>query len=155
VSQTAYVPHIDLLLQALRINRERLASKSKVAVDARLLRALLQGLAETIPFSAEFYLESYPDIAAAHAAGEIGNLQRHFVELGYFEGRMGAPPPVDEAFYTGLYKDVAAAVQRGEVASAREHYLRAGASEGRVPNEAARSAVEGWGGVLRDEPARG
>jgi hypothetical protein len=33
--------------------------------------------------------------------------------------------------------------------------LRAGASEGRVPNEAARSAVEGWGGVLRDEPARG
>lgn len=145
LTQTVYVPHIDLLLQALRINRERLASKSKIAIDARLLRALLQGLVETIPFSAAFYLETYPDIAAAHAAGDIRDLRKHFVELGYFEGRMGAEPQVDDTFYTGLYQDVAAAVQRGDVASGSEHYMRSGAAEGRVPNAALRPAVDDWG----------
>jgi hypothetical protein len=154
MAKAAYVPHIDLLLRALRITRDRLASRSKIAVDARLLRALLQGIAETAPFSGEFYTATYPDIAAAHAAGEIGDLHRHFVELGYFEGRMGAAPPIDETFYTGIYNDVAEAVRRGDLASGREHYVRSGAAEGRVPNAATREAVESWGNVLREEPSR-
>ena len=41
-----YVPHIDQFLRALRVNKERLASKSKIAIDAKLLRMLLQALAE-------------------------------------------------------------------------------------------------------------
>jgi hypothetical protein len=60
-----YVPHIALLLDALRVNRERLDSRSKIAIDARLLRTLLQALGETLPFSSEFYLQTYPDIAEA------------------------------------------------------------------------------------------
>ena len=82
-----YLPHIDLLLQALRINRERLNSKSKIAIDARLLRGLIQAIAARAPFSEEFYLQTYPDIAEAHAAGTIPDLQRHYVEAGFFEGR--------------------------------------------------------------------
>lgn len=36
-----YIPHIDLLLQALRVNRDRLNSKSKIAIDAKLLKTLM------------------------------------------------------------------------------------------------------------------
>ena len=146
-----YVPHVDLLLQALRINRERLNSKSKIAIDAKLLRTLLQSLVERMEFSEEFYLETYPDIAEAYAAGQIPDLRRHFIDLGFFEGRVGFPPGVDEAYYTGLYKDVGAAVERGDIASAAEHYLRSGAAEGRVPNARLKPVIDGWTSVLRDD----
>jgi hypothetical protein len=150
-----YVPHVDLLLQALRVNRERLNSKSKIAIDAKLLRTLLQTMVSSLEFSEEFYLETYPDIAEAYAAGQIPDLRRHFIDLGFFEGRMGFPPAVDEAYYTSLYKDVGAAVQRGEITSATEHYLRSGASEGRIPNAQMKPVVDSWSSVLRDELARG
>jgi hypothetical protein len=146
-----YLPHIDLLLQALRINRERLNSKSKVAIDARLLRALIQAIVARAPFSEEFYLETYPDIAKAHAAGTIPDPQQHYVEAGFFEGRLGAPPPVDEGFYTSLYKDVAQAVTRGDIPSATEHYLRQGATEGRLPNRQIKPEVDFWMSILRDD----
>lgn len=106
-----YLPHIDLLLQALRVNRDRLNSKSKVAIDAKLLRGLVQAMVARAPFSDEFYLQTYPDIAQAHAAGTIPDLHRHFIESGFFEGRFGVPPTVDEAFYTSYYKDVGQALR--------------------------------------------
>lgn len=146
-----YLPHIDLLLQALRVNRERLNSKSKIAIDAKLLRGLIQAAVARAPFSGEFYLQTYPDIAEAHAAGNIPDLHRHFVESGFFEGRFGMPPGVDEAFYTSYYKDVGQAVARGDIVSAGEHYLRQGAAEGRVPNKQIKPEVDYWISVLRDE----
>ena len=144
-----YLPHIDLLLQAMRINRERLNSRSKIAIDAKLLRTLLQSVVVHLPFSAEFYQSTYADIGAAVAAGQIPDLHRHFVETGFFEGRIGAPPKVDEAYYTSLYKDVAQAIQRGDVASGSEHYLRSGAAEGRVPNAQVKPEIDVWMGILR------
>ena len=95
-----------------------------------------------------------PDIAAAHEAGTSPDLQQHFVESGFFEGRFGAPPVVDEAFYTSFYKDVGQAVLRGDVESGLEHYLRSGAAEGRLPTEDSRPEIDAWMSVLRDD-ARG
>ena len=89
MQRPTYLPHIDLLLQALRVNRERLGSKSKIAIDAKLLRSLIQAAVARQPFSEEFYQHSYPDIAEAYAAGKIPDLQQHFVETGFFEGRLG------------------------------------------------------------------
>lgn len=146
-----YLPHIDLLLQALRVNRDRLNSKSKVAIDAKLLRGLVQAMVARAPFSDEFYLQTYPDIAQAHAAGTIPDLHRHFIESGFFEGRFGVPPTVDEAFYTSYYKDVGQAVTRGDIPSATEHYLRQGAAEGRIPNRNVKPEVDYWISVLRDD----
>lgn len=151
MEDVAYVPHIDLLLQALRINRDRLNSKSKVAIDARLLRALIQGVAAAAPFSEQFYLATYPDVAEAVATGDIADARRHFTEVGFLEGRFGAPPPVDEAFYTAKYEDVAQAIAQADVTSGADHYMRAGAAEGRLPSMALASVVEGWMAVLRDE----
>ena len=146
---STYLPHIDLLLQAMRINRDRLNSRSKIAIDARLLRTLIQAIIVHLPFSAEFYQATYPDIALAAAAGHIPDLHRHFVETGFFEGRAGAPPQVDEPFYRALNADVAQAIARGDVGSGAEHYLVSGAAEGRVPNAATRSDVETWMSILR------
>src|ERR1019366_6054489 len=113
-------------LQALHINRDRLNSKSKVAIDAKLLKALLKTIVQCAPFSEEFYLEAYADIAEAYAAGQIPDLHRHYIEFGYFEGRVGAPGEVDEAYYTNLYKDVGQAMLSGDVKSGAEHYQESG-----------------------------
>ena len=133
----------------MRISRDRLNGRSKVAIDAKLLRRILQCVAIHLPFSEEFYRGAYPDIAQAVAAGRIPDLHRHFVETGFFEGRLGAPPPVDESYYRGLYKDVAAAIARGDVDSGAEHYLRSGAAEGRVPSADLKQEIDGWMSVLR------
>ncbi len=79
----------------------------------------------------------------------IPDLHRHFVETGFFEGRLGAPPPVDESYYRGLYKDVAAAIARGDVDFGAEHYVRSGAAEGRVPSADLKQEIDGWMSVLR------
>jgi len=148
--QPPYIPHIDLLLQALRVNRDRLNSKSKIAIDAKLLKTVLQAMVAGAPFNEAFYKQNYPDLAAAQASGAIPDLHKHFIEIGYFEGRFGAAPPVDEAYYTSTYKDVGQAVLKGDVTSGTEHYLRSGASEGRVPNEEIRAELEAWMLVLRE-----
>ena len=155
MGQLPYVPHIDLFLQALRINRERLDSRSKVAIDARLLKALLQTIVECAPFSEEFYLQNYPDIAKAHAAGELNDPKRHFVERGYFEGRVGAPGEVDEAYYRRRYPDVEQAVLRGELKSIADHFNQSGYAEGRSPSAALEPFVEKWLSVLHDNSGRG
>lgn len=149
-----YLPHIDMFLRALRINTDRLSSRSKIAVDARLLRRLLQCLAEAAPFSEEFYLQNNPDVAEAHAKGDIADLRAHYVEHGYFEGRPGAAPPINEAYYTSTYRDVADAVTRGDVKSGTEHYLRSGAAEARIPAPELKPAIESWAAILRDEAPR-
>ncbi len=132
------------MLQSLRINRERLGSKAKIAIDAKLLRALLQALVANAPFSEAFYTATYPDIAQAHVSGRIPDLHKHFIEAGFFEGRMGASPDVDETFYTTTYRDVGEAVQNGSVPSGQEHYLRSGAAEGRVPNPDTQTVIDTW-----------
>lgn len=149
-----YFPHIELLLRALHITRERLLGSSRIAVDARLLRALLQAALRSAPFDAEFYATTYPDIAEAVTAGKIPDLHGHYLDSGYFEGRLGAATDVDEAYYLRTYPDVAAAIRRGDVESAADHYTRAGAAEGRIPRADAKADVERWNTVLQGETAR-
>jgi hypothetical protein len=154
VAELPYVPHIELFLRALRINRERLSSRSKVAVDAKLLKLLLQTIVECAPFSEEYYLQNYPDIAEAHAAGAVPDLRRHFVEHGYFEGRTGAPADVDTGYYTRRYQDVGQAVARGELQSAAQHFRQSGYAEGRTPSAALEPVIGQWLSVLGDNTGR-
>lgn len=149
----AYLPHVGLILKSLRIGRERLGGKAKVAVDPRLLWAILSAAATAAPFSAEFYKKTYPDLAEAHASGRLPDLHRHYVETGFFEGRLGACPDVDETFYLSRYPDVARAIARGAFASGRDHYVSTGAAEGRVPNPILQPAVDAWTALLRGDSA--
>ena len=60
VQPSDYFPHLDLLLKAMRIDRDRLNGRGKVAIDAQLLRRIIQSAIERQPFSAAFYRETYP-----------------------------------------------------------------------------------------------
>jgi len=151
VTPAPYLPHADLLMQALRISRDRLDSRSKIAVDPRLLLHVLRQIVATQPFDEAFYLATYEDIAAAHGRGEIGDLHRHFVEAGFLEGRMGAPPAVDQDYYLATYPDVGRAIAAGQIASAMDHYVQRGATEGRAPNPAAAADVARWAVILNPE----
>lgn len=146
-----YLPHVDLLLQSLRISPERLDSRTKIAVDPRLLIHVLRQIVASLPFDEAFYLTAHDDLATAHNRGEIGDLHRHFVEAGYLEGRAGTAPEVDAAFYLATYPDVGRAIAAGQIASAEDHYIQRGAAEGRAPNAALVPAIERWMTVLKPE----
>jgi hypothetical protein len=60
--------------------------------------------------------------------------RRHYIGFGYFEGRLGATPDVDERWYLCANPDVGAAVKAGKPASAREHFALAGTGEWRSPS---------------------
>ena len=75
----AYVPHIDVVLQSLRIARERLDGRAKVALDPRLLVHIVRQIAAAQPFDEAFYLTTYDDVAQSHGRGEIGDLHTHFI----------------------------------------------------------------------------
>lgn len=45
-----------------------------------------------IPFDEAWYCRRYPDVAAAVKCGLISSAQAHFIDYGYFEGRIPAPP---------------------------------------------------------------
>lgn len=142
------LPHIDQLLRGLQITHARLTSRTKIAIDTAILRALLQSAVAALPFDAAFYRARNPDIDAAFLAGKIADLHGHFIEAGYLEGRFGAAPQVDEAFYLNAYPDVGESIARGHSPSALEHYLRCGAAEGRVPRAELLADIDRWTAVL-------
>jgi hypothetical protein len=86
VSDESYVPHIGLLLTALRISKDRLDSRSKVAVPAGLMKKLLTEVAKAMPFDETFYRTAYPDLAEARDAGMVKDLRAHFIETGVNAG---------------------------------------------------------------------
>jgi hypothetical protein len=151
VTSGSYVPHIDTLLQALRVSRERLDSRSKIAVDPRLLVHILRQIVRALPFDEAFYLTTYDDVAQAHGKGEIGDLHSHYIEAGFFEGRLGAGPAVDAEYYLNTYPDVGRAIAGGQIGSAGEHYIQRGAAEGRAPTPDLAAAVHNWMTVLRPD----
>ena len=129
------LPNGKLLLNGLALTKERLQLGSKVAMPIPALKGILITAIAELPFDKDFYLSAYPDIQTAYDAGQIDDLRAHYIETGYFEGRLGAPPDIDEEFYLRTYPDVAAAISSGMIQSARDHYLLAGAYEGRFGNE--------------------
>ena len=81
----------------------------------------------------QWYLQQYPDVAAAIAKGLIKSAKTHFVTDGYFEGRLPCPIKVDEKWYLQQYPDVAESVHSGEIDSGQKHFTQDGYREGRLP----------------------
>ncbi len=143
------LPNGRILLDGMGFTLERLQTGSKAAVSLPVIRAILCIAAASLPFDREFYLSTYPDIRKAYESGKIKDLTTHFIEFGYFEGRMGAQPEFDEGFYLATYPDVAAALEKGAVASALEHYISSGSFEGRHANALAMETNKRWSELLR------
>lgn len=90
-------------------------------------------LLRSVPVDEEWYLTEYPDIAEAVAQQEVKSARNHFIDSGYFEGRLPGPLVVDEAWYLKEYPDVAEGIERGDIQSAQQHFLEHGYEEGRSP----------------------
>jgi hypothetical protein len=126
-----YVPPFDLV----RSRFAMASSKGKIFANIGYdeLRAVIGLLLRGVEVDEAWYLATYPDIAEAIAAGVVTSAKAHFIENGYFEGRMPFPLEVDEEWYCGVYPDIAVAIARGDFESASSHFREFGYPEGRLP----------------------
>ncbi|WP_146287318.1 hypothetical protein [Gemmobacter aquaticus] len=95
---------------------------------------LLRRLLHAIEIDEEWYRRAYPDVDQAIRDGAVKSARDHFLNSGYFEGRLPSEVKVDEAWYLATYPDIAEAVRAGSVPSARQHFLSFGYAEGRLPS---------------------
>ena len=123
------VPSFKLLKQRLSVVTVNGQLKVNNTYDELL--DIVRLLLRSVTFDEAWYLAEYPDIAEAIAAGEVKSARHHFIDSGYFEGRLPAALEVDEAWYLAEYPDVAEGIERGEILSARQHFLEHGYEEGR------------------------
>ena len=94
-----------------------------------LIRTLLQG----IEVDEAWYVRQYPDVAEAIRRGVITSAREHFLNDGYFEGRLPFEIKVDEAWYLEQNPGVAEYIARGDLESAQQHFTENGWREGRKP----------------------
>ena len=120
-----------LMLQRLEIRQIELRQKT-VSVNSEFLRHLMTEIARTHRFDAQFYLATYPDVEAAHIAGDITNLHQHYLQSGYFEGRLPHEPAFDPKWYFEHYPDLAGSYSADDKAGLHRHYLDTGMAEGRL-----------------------
>ena len=97
----------------------------------RLLKLLLASTEVDEPW----YLQQYDDIRQASEEGRVTSAKRHFVNDGYFEGRLPFPMAVDEEWYRARNPDVVEGIQAGNTPSGQQHFVDNGYREGRLPEE--------------------
>lgn len=103
------------------------------SVEYEALRNLISLLLQSITFDEEWYLRQYPDVAQAIAEKLVPSARAHFVNDGYFEGRLPFELEVDGDWYAETYDDVSKALAEKEIASPDEHFKKFGYAEGRLP----------------------
>jgi hypothetical protein len=126
-----YIPPFDAVKACVTIHTTR----GELAITCRydgfvdMIRKFLIG----IEFNEAWYLQHYPDIAEAIGQGLIASAREHFINDGYFEGRLPFPIRVDEAWYLQQNEGVADYVERGLLESGQQHFDENGYREGRLP----------------------
>jgi hypothetical protein len=126
-----YIPPFGLLKSFVTIK----TAKGDLAVTCRyegfiaMIRKLLAG----IDVDETWYLKRYPDIANAIKQGLVPSAREHFINDGYFEGRLPFPIQVNEAWYLKQNEGVADYVRRGLLESGQQHFEENGYQEGRLP----------------------
>lgn len=89
-------------------------------------------LVNSAVFNVEYYLNRYPDLAAAFG-NDYAAAINHWLTSGIAEGRQGAPG-FNSVIYLNRNTDVQAAFGAGNYRAAIEHYIQYGISEGRAGN---------------------
>jgi hypothetical protein len=114
-----------------------------VVVSRKLLRFLIRCLLDRAEFDEHQYRRSNPDVAEAIRHRDFASGRDHFLNVGYFEGRMGGTP-IQESWYLARNPDVAAAKQSGDLESGELQYRLAGAMEWREPNPQSVKWIAAW-----------
>ena len=97
------------------------------------LLGMIKQLLSIVDVDEKWYVTQYPDVAQAIRQGKAVSARQHFLDSGYFEGRLPFLIPVDEKWYLDQNPDVAASVRKGKEPSAQAHFLQGGYREGRLP----------------------
>jgi hypothetical protein len=95
----------------------------------QMIRRLIAG----VEVDEAWYLQRYLDIAEAIEQGIVPSARSHFVNDGYFEGRVPFPIKVDEAYYLKENEGVADHVEKGWLKNGQQHFDEHGYAEGRLP----------------------
>ncbi len=130
-STMTYLVPFSVLKGATRVVSLRGQLKIDMNYDEYL--DVLRKLLRAVPVDETWYLETYPDVADAIHAGTYRNAQSHFVEHGYFEGRLPSKLQINEAWYLDTYPDVKTGIAEGTITSAADHFRTHGYEEGRLP----------------------
>ena len=139
-----YIPHYDAILHAVGTSRAQLNGKPEVTIPTSLFKFLLQIAVLNGEFNQQGYLSANKDVQEALKRGQVRDPKLHYVGFGFFEGRRGATPSVDEEWYRRTYSDVGAAVRKGEIGSGGEHFVTIGAEEFRAPSATYESDATEW-----------
>ena len=126
-----YLPPFDLIRRMVEVSTARGELRVSLSYDdfIKILRMMISG----IEVDETWYLKEHEDIAHAVASGAVASAKQHFLDDGYFEGRLPFPMPVDERWYLEHYADVAESVRKGVVSSGQQHFSEDGYREGRLP----------------------
>jgi hypothetical protein len=128
-----YFPSFEVIRRSVDIQTVRGDLRVNMSYEdfVNLLKIMISG----IDVDEDWYARAYDDIGQAIKAGSIRSARQHFINDGYFEGRLPAPVKVDEAWYLKRYPDVAEGIRNGTLVSAQEHFEMNGYKEGRLPFE--------------------
>ena len=151
-AEARYLPHYRMLMAGLGIDALE-PDRPRTLVETAFLDFLLREFARLLPFDADFYASSYPDLAGARRRGELADLHAHFVANGYREGRLPYALPFDPDHY-GSHVDLAGLRGDGGKAALVAHYQSAGRFEGRTGHPATEAAAERWVSAVRRSPYR-
>ena len=126
-----YLPPFELIRRSIEISTVRGELRVNLSYDnfVKILRMMIQG----IEVDEAWYALAYEDIGNAVKEGGLRSAKQHFVDDGYFEGRLPFPILVDEHWYLAENPDVAESIRKGVVDSAQDHFNRDGYREGRLP----------------------
>ena len=126
-----YLPPFEILKSYLTISNVKgeLMVVCKYEDLVRMMRRMIQG----VEVDEEWYRQRYDDINQAIAEGSVPSAKLHFVNDGYFEGRLPFEIKVDERFYLDQNKGVADFVRDGLLTSGQQHFDENGYAEGRLP----------------------
>ena len=126
-----YLPPFELIRRSIEISTVRGELRVNVSYEnfVGILRTMIRG----IEVNDAWYTRTYEDIGQAIREGVVSSAKQHFVDDGYFEGRLPFPIVVDESWYLAENPDVAESIRTGVVESAQDHFNKDGYREGRLP----------------------
>jgi hypothetical protein len=126
-----YIPPFEVIKGLLNVTTSR--GKTRVDMTYEDLQKMIRVLLSVIEVDEAFYLARNQDVAEGIRRGEIGSAQEHFLDHGYFEGRLPYRIEVDEQWYLQTHADIAETLRKGEYASGQDHFDGPDYSEGRAP----------------------
>lgn len=126
-----YLPPFELIRRSIEVVTVRGELRVNLSYDSfiSIIRTIIRG----IEVDETWYARTYEDIGNAIKGGVVQSAKQHFINDGYFEGRLPFPIVVDGSWYLEQNPDVAESVRKGILASGQEHFDKDGYREGRLP----------------------